>query len=184
MGGAGAWLALFVFGVLHEIGAHYTYSEVPYERWLQALTGTSPEAWLGTGRNQYDRAIHFCYGLLVAPAAMQLLEARATPRGWWRWLLPVAFITSHSVLYEFIEWAAAIVFGGDLRMAYLGTQGDPWDAQQDMLHALAGAAITVTLVLAWRRRRSSRPPAKSSGRRSRTAADRGSRRARRSRTPR
>lgn len=178
----GAWLALFVFGMLHEIGAHYTYSEVPYRQWLQVLTGTSPEAWLGAGRNHYDRAIHFGYGLLVAPTALQLIEARAAPRGWWRWLLPVAFIASHSVLYELLEWAAAVVFGGDLGVAYLGTQGDPWDAQQDMLHALAGAAISVTLVLAWRRRRSSRRRARSSGRRSPTGAGRASPPGPRSRT--
>jgi putative membrane protein len=147
----GAYLALFAFGVLHEIGAHYTYSEVPYARWLQVLAGD---------RNQYDRVLHFCYGLLVTPAAMQLIEARAAPKGWWRWVLPVAFVASHSVLYELLEWAAALVFGGNLRMAYLGTQGDPWDAQQDMAQALAGSAIAATLVL-WRLR--AKAPASAAG---------------------
>jgi hypothetical protein len=57
------------------------------------------------------------------------LQARAAPRGIWRYLLPVLFLVSHSVIYELIEWGAAIVFGGDLGAAYLGTQGDEWDAQ-------------------------------------------------------
>jgi putative membrane protein len=151
--GNGNYLALFVFGLLHEIGAHHTYSEVPYDRWLQALLGSSPQTWFDLERNHYDRAIHFFYGLLVTPSAMRLIEARAAPQGAWRWLLPVAFITSHSALYELIEGAAALVFGGELGMAYLGTQGDAWDSHHDMALALAGSAIAATWVLGWRRSR-------------------------------
>ena len=140
-----AYACLFVFFVLHEIGAHYTYSEVPYDRAFEALTGTTLNALLGWERNHYDRVIHFLYGLLVTPAAIEILQARATPRGLWRWLLPVCFIMSHSVLYELIEWLAAVVFGGDLGQAYLGTQGDVWDAQKDSLLATAGSVVAVVL---------------------------------------
>jgi putative membrane protein len=52
-------------------------------------------------------------------------------------------MASHSVIYELIEFAAALLFGGDLGQAYLGTQGDVWDGQKDMALALAGSAITV-----------------------------------------
>ena len=83
---------LFVFLVLHEIGAHYTYSEVPYDDWFRAVFGTSPNDLFGLERNHYDRLVHFAYGLLVA---------------------------------------------------YLGTQGDPWDAHKDMLLATCGAALTM-----------------------------------------
>ena len=149
--GNGLCLGLFVFGVLHEIGAHYTYSEVPYDAWLQSALGVSPRAALGLERNHYDRLIHFAYGLLVTPVAMHLIEARARPEGVWRWLLPVAFISSHSVLYELIEGAAAAVFGGELGMAYLGTQGDAWDAHHDMALAMAGSALSASWRL-WRGR--------------------------------
>jgi putative membrane protein len=58
----------------------------------------------------------------------------------------VFFVMSHSVIYEMIEWIAAVVFGGDLGVAYLGTQGDEWDAQKDMALATAGAALGTVLV--------------------------------------
>jgi len=141
----GTYACLFVFLVLHAIGAHYTYAEVPYDRAFEAVTGTKLNALLGLERNHYDRLVHFLYGLLVTPAAIEILQARATPRGLWRWLLPVCFMMSHSVVYESIEWLAAEVFGGDLGQAYLGTQGDVWDAQKDSLLAAAGSVLAVIL---------------------------------------
>jgi putative membrane protein len=140
-----AYTCLFVFLVLHEIGAHYTYSEVPWRSWLASAgigDGTA------TGRNHYDRFVHFCYGLLMLPAARDLFAARASPRGIWRWLMPLLFVMSHSVIYELVEWLAAEVFGGGLGMAYLGTQGDVWDAQKDMALAALGAVVATVLMAA------------------------------------
>ena len=141
-----AYTLMFVFFVLHEIGAHYTYSEVPYDRWFASLTGQTLNGLLGFERNHYDRLVHFLYGLLLTPAAVELLQAKAPPRGVWRWLLPVFFIMSHSVIYELIEWLAAEVFGGELGQAYLGTQGDVWDAQKDSALATLGAIVAVVLL--------------------------------------
>ncbi|GAP65806.1 hypothetical protein MBSD_n1097 [Mizugakiibacter sediminis] len=148
----GAYTTLFVFFVLHEIGAHYTYSLVPYDRWFEALTRHALNPLLGFARNHYDRLIHFGYGLLVLPAAVELLDAVAPPRGVWRWLLPVLFVMSHSTIYELVEWGAAEAFGGELGQAYLGTQGDVWDAQKDMALATLGAVIA-QIAVQWRRRR-------------------------------
>jgi putative membrane protein len=61
--------------------------------------------------------------------------------------MPVLFIMSHSVIYEMIEWIAALVFGGDLGVAYLGTQGDEWDAQKDMALAASGAVTGLLIVV-------------------------------------
>jgi putative membrane protein len=138
-----AYTCLFVFFVLHEIGAHYTYSEVPWREWLAAITGTEAAT---AGRNHYDRFVHFTYGLLLMPSAVELVEARMSPRGMWRWLTPLLIIMSHSVIYEMVEWAAAAMFGGDLGAAYLGTQGDEWDAQKDMALATAGAVTGLVLL--------------------------------------
>ena len=138
-----AYTCLFVFFVLHEIGAHYTYSEVPWREWLAAVTGTVAAA---AGRNHYDRFVHFAYGLLLMPAVRELVEARMSPRGLWRWFMPLFFVMSHSVIYEMIEWIAAVLFGGDLGVAYLGTQGDEWDAQKDMALATAGAVTGLVLL--------------------------------------
>lgn len=145
-----AYTCLFVFLSLHAVGAHYTYAEVPYDRWAQALAGYTVSEALGLQRNHFDRLVHFLYGLLVTPAAVELLDARAPQRGLWRWLVPLLFMVSHSTLYELLEWGAAAVFGGDLGQAYLGTQGDVWDAQKDSALAAAGAAIAVA-ACRWRR---------------------------------
>lgn len=139
-----SYVALFVFFVFHAIGSHYTYSEVPIDAWCEAWFGFSPGAAFGAERNHYDRLVHFLYGLLAIPAALDIVDARAPTTRLWRWLLAVGFVTSHSLLYELIEWGAAIVFGGDLRMAFLGTQGDVWDAQKDMALALLGSVIAAT----------------------------------------
>lgn len=146
-----SYVALFVFLVLHEIGAHYTYAEVPVDAWSERVLGVPLKELLGFERNHYDRAIHFAYGLLVTPACLELIDARAAPRGFWRPLLTLCFVSSHSLFFELVEWAAAIVFGGELGVAYLGTQGDVWDAQKDMLMALLGSALSLALV--GRRRR-------------------------------
>jgi putative membrane protein len=151
-----AYTCLFVFFVLHEVGAHYTYSEVPWRDWLAAVTGTEAAA---AGRNHYDRFVHFAYGLLLMPAAVELIEARMSPRGLWRWLMPLFFVMSHSVIYEMIEWLAAGAFGGDLGVAYLGTQGDEWDAQKDMALATAGAVTALVLLEVLERLRRARPAA-------------------------
>lgn len=141
-----SYLALFAFFLLHEIGAHYTYSEVPYDAWLAAHVGFSPNHYFGWTRNEYDRFVHAMYGLLLTPVADELFAARAPPRGIWRWILPVSFIMSHSLIYELVEWFAAVRFGGNLGMAYLGSQGDPWDAQRDMLMASLGSVLAMAII--------------------------------------
>jgi putative membrane protein len=73
----------------------------------------------------------------------------------WRWLMPLLFLMGHSVIYELIEWLAALRFGGELGVAYLGTQGDEWDAQKDMALAAFGGVLGLTVVAV---RGISRPP--------------------------
>jgi putative membrane protein len=150
-----AYACLAVFFALHAIGAHYTYSIVPYDAWFEQLTGRGLNAMFGWSRNHYDRFVHFAYGALLLLPAAQLLDRIAPPRGAWRFFLPVLFIASHSVVYELIEFVAALVFGGDLGQAYLGTQGDEWDSQKDSLLATSGAVVSA-LALCVRRARASR----------------------------
>ena len=136
------YTCLFVFLALHEIGAHYTYSQVPYEQWIARVQGFTLGQLLGWQRNAYDRMIHFAYGLLILPPTIELMRSVAPARGWWRLVQAPALILAGSALYELIEWAAALVFGGDLGEAYLGTQGDTWDAQKDMACALLSLLVT------------------------------------------
>jgi len=149
----GVYLGLFVLFCLHEIGAHYTYSLVPYDAWLRDAFGFELTSLFGWKRNHYDRLVHFLYGLLVTPALWQVLEHFASPRGAWRWLLPATAMFGHSTLYELMEFAAAVVFGGALGTAYLGTQGDVWDAQKDMTLACLGTVLALVGIAVRERRR-------------------------------
>jgi putative membrane protein len=144
-----SYTLIFVFLAMHEIGAHYTYSLVPYDAWSQRLLGFSIDRALGFQRNQYDRLLHFSYGLLLAYPIREMFLRIAAVRGFWGYFLPLDLTMSTSMIYELIEWGAAVLFGGDLGQAYLGTQGDPWDSHKDMALASVGAlcAMAVTLVV-------------------------------------
>jgi putative membrane protein len=146
-------ILVVIFLSLHAIGAHYTYSLVPYDAAFRNLTGDSLNGVLGLSRNHYDRLVHFCYGLLLALPVRELLMRLAGIRGFWSYFLPLDLIMSSSLFYELLEWAAAVVFGGGLGAAFLGTQGDEWDAHRDMALAGIGGLITVLIVYARNRGR-------------------------------
>ncbi|HSX71123.1 MAG TPA: DUF2238 domain-containing protein [Pseudomonas sp.] len=133
---------LLLFGV-HELGAHFTYAEVPYDEWARQLSGQSLDQAMEWRRNQYDRLVHFSYGLLFVLPIREVL-ARLTPlRG--AWLLFVAWhlVLSTSAIYELIEWVGGAYLGDDQAEAFLATQEDPWDAQKDMALAALGAGISL-----------------------------------------
>ena len=131
-----SYILITVFLTLHSIGSHYTYAEVPIGYWLQDTFGLS--------RNHYDRIVHFSFGLLLAYPIREVFLRVAHARGFWAFYLPLDVTLAFSAIYEIIEWGAARIFAGDLGVAYLGTQGDIWDAQKDMLFATLGAIICMS----------------------------------------
>ncbi|MEK6818354.1 MAG: DUF2238 domain-containing protein [Nanoarchaeota archaeon] len=128
---------MFVFMVLNIIGSHYTYAEVPFGYWLKDF--------LALGRNHYDRVVHFCFGFLMVYAIRETFIRISRVKGFWSLYLPIEFVLALSAIYEIIEWLTAVIFGGDLGIAYLGTQGDEFDAVKDMALAGLGALITMTI---------------------------------------
>jgi putative membrane protein len=146
-----SYTLIFLFLSLHQIGAHHTYSQVPYDEWMQNAFGFSPNAALGLERNHYDRAVHFAYGLLVAYPIREVFLRVVDVRGFWGYFLPLDLTMSSSMVFELIEWAVADLFGGDLGHEYLGSQGDIWDAHKDMALATLGALIAMTTTLAFNR---------------------------------
>jgi putative membrane protein len=144
---------IFIFLVVHEIGAHYTYSKVPYDQWSEALIGVNITELFGFSRNHFDRLEHFFYGLLLsypmreAYIRAQMLKGRLT------YTIPITITLAFSAVYEIIEWAAAEMVGGELGTAYLGTQGDVWDAQKDMALAGFGAILAMAAAFIAHRRR-------------------------------
>lgn len=143
-----SYTLIFLYLCLHEVGSHYTYSRVPYEAWMQDLFGGSINEAMGWERNHFDRLVHFSYGLLLAYPIRELFLRVANVRGFWGYFLPLDLTMSTSMIYELIEWGAVSLFGGDLGSAYLGMQGDVWDAQRDMALASLGALIAMGIVVA------------------------------------
>lgn len=143
-----SYTLIFLFLCLHEVGSHYTYSRVPYNEWTQALFGMSLNDAMGWERNHFDRLVHFSYGLLLAYPIREIFLRVANVRGFWGYFLPLDVAMSTSMIFELFEWGAAELFAGDLGMAYLGTQGDIWDAHKDMALASLGALIAMGIVVA------------------------------------
>jgi putative membrane protein len=121
------------FLALHTIGAHYTYSEVPFGFWLKEAFTLS--------RNPFDRIVHFCFGALLVYPVREILVRLAGVKGWWSYYLPVSAVLAQSGLFELIEAAVAMIVSPELGDMYLGTQGDQWDAQKDMMAAVTGALL-------------------------------------------
>ena len=142
-----SYTMIFAFLAVHEIGAHYTYSLVPYDAAAQRWLGFSIDETFGFERNHFDRLIHFAYGLLLAYPIREIFLRIVDVRGFWGYALPLDVTMSTSMIYELIEWGAAVSFGGDLGQAYLGTQGDVWDAHYDMALASLGACLAMGTTL-------------------------------------
>ncbi len=147
-----SYTLIFLYLCLHAVGAHYTYSLVPYDDWWRALTGHGFNSMVGWERNNFDRVVHFSYGLLLAYPIREIFLRVVEVRGFWAYFLPMDVTLSTSALYELLEWGAAATVGSELGAAYLGTQGDIWDAQKDMALAAAGAVIAMAITALVNRR--------------------------------
>ena len=142
-----SYTLIFVFMSLHEVGAHYTYAKVPYDSFLISQFNFSLNEYMGWDRNHFDRLVHFSYGLLLAYPIRELYRRVANAFGFWGYFFPLELTMATSMMFELFEWGAAELFGGELGMAYLGTQGDIWDAHKDMSLASFGALIAMCITL-------------------------------------
>ena len=133
-----SYLLICIYLCLHVYGSKYTYADNPFGYWLKDT--------LHLSRNHYDRIVHFCFGFLLAyPMREMFLKWLKYPR-WVAWLLPIEITLSISAFYELVEWAVADLFFTEHGDAYLGTQGDIWDAQKVIFLAFCGAIIATTIV--------------------------------------
>ena len=138
------WYALMIiFLALHAVGAHYTYAKVPAGFWLADV--------LHLKRNHYDRIIHFGFGFLLLYPMSELLRRAAGAHEKWAPILALIALAALSSFFEIVEAIIAQIVRPDLGAAYLGTQGDIWDAQKDMAAAFVGALLT-SLWLAFRKK--------------------------------
>jgi putative membrane protein len=120
------------------LGGHYTYAQVPLGFWM--------ERWFGFTRNHYDRIGHLAQGFIPAMLAREIF-IRRSPLAGSRWLpfMVICFCLAFSAFYELIEFWTALAEGG-AATDFLGTQGDPWDTQWDMMLALIGAIVSLLLL--------------------------------------
>jgi putative membrane protein len=134
-----AYTLIALHACILMVGGKYTYAEVPLGNWIRDA--------FHLARNHYDRLGHLAQGFIPAIIAREVL-IRKTPlrRGGWLFFLVTCVCLAISAVYELIEWSAAAA-EGSAADAFLGTQGDPWDTQKDMLFAGIGA-ITAQLTLA------------------------------------
>lgn len=132
-----SYLLLFFFLVLHQLGAHYQYSNVPLGFWLQDLFGFT--------RNHFDRIVHFCFGFLLFYPMREVIIRHVTPSSFHAGLYALSLNTAGSAIFEIIEMIVALLVNPEAGAAYLGTQGDEWDAQKDMAQALAGSIVAFGL---------------------------------------
>ena len=134
-----AYGCFFVWMMLQTVGAHYTFELVPMD-WLKEP--------LGLVRNPYDRIAHFTVGWFAFPFAELFLR-----KGWVKSAAFAAFFAVMTVvamagLWELVEWQYAVIDGGDAGAAFLGSQGDIWDAQKDILCDTLGAVCAVAIFVA------------------------------------
>ncbi len=139
-----------LFLTLHMTGAHYTYAETPIGFWIQD--------WLELERNHYDRIVHFSYGLLCAYPFYEVLRRCAGTSPGWSAFITVNMVLAFSAFFEIAEAMTAEIVSPELGDAYLGLQGDIWDAQKDMGLAMLGAIIAMLTTLARHRRDSAKSP--------------------------
>lgn len=137
-----SYVLMSVLLYMHTIGGHYTFERVPFG----FVTGL-----FNFERNHYDRIAHFSVGFYAYPIAEMLVRTKAVRSRLVLFLFPVFTIAFVAMSYELIEWWYAAVEGGESGAAFLGSQGDIWDAQQDMLADTLGALAATGLFFARKR---------------------------------
>lgn len=131
-----SYMLMLVFIILHTIGGHYTFERVPFD-WVSELFGFE--------RNHYDRLAHFSVGFYAYPIAEVLMRKRLVRTRWIVSLFPVFAIAAVAGLYEIFEWQYALAANPNAGVAVLGSQGDIWDAQKDILADTLGAILVMSL---------------------------------------
>ncbi|HCJ45328.1 MAG: DUF2238 domain-containing protein [Candidatus Moranbacteria bacterium] len=131
-----AYALMFVLIYLHTIGGHYTFALVPFD-WFSDFFGFS--------RNHFDRIAHFSVGFYAFAIAEWLWSKKLVANKFLLFTYPVFVIATIAMSYELVEWIYAAKSNAEDAMAYLGSQGDIWDAQKDMLADTLGA-ISATIL--------------------------------------
>ncbi|HHH37789.1 MAG TPA: DUF2238 domain-containing protein [Epsilonproteobacteria bacterium] len=129
-------ILLLIFASLHSLGSHFTYAKMEF---FDPIT-----QFFGFERNNFDRVVHFLFGLLAFRALFEIVTPGITHIEKALFFTFTVIVTI-STFYEILEWLAAIILHPELGIAFLGTQGDVWDSQKDIIAAILGALINLAL---------------------------------------
>ena len=127
-------MSMLIF--LHTLGGHYTFERVPFG-WVTDFFGFE--------RNHFDRVAHFSVGFYAFAIVEFLCRQALVTRRWIAYLFGLFAILSVAALYEIVEWWFAVMADNEAGIAFLGSQGDIWDAQKDMLSDGLGAITAIVL---------------------------------------
>ncbi len=139
-----AYAMIFGFLLVHEWGAHHKYADVPLGEWMKA--------WLHTTRNHYDRVSHFAFGFFLSVPLREAFVATAGTKGFWSYFIPVEFALAAGAVYEIIESIVAEIVTPEQGEAFVGMQGDMWDAQKDIALGGVGAFLMMAALRGCRQR--------------------------------
>src|SRR5947208_5904545 len=135
------YFAVLIHACILFVGGHYTYAEVPLFNWIRDH--------FHLARNHYDRVGHFAQGFVPALVAREvLLRRKIVLRRGWLFFIVLSICLAVSAAYELLEWRVAVA-SGSAADAFLGTQGDPWDTQEDMATAIIGALTALLFFSRW-----------------------------------
>ncbi len=137
-----SYILMSVLIFLHTIGGHYTFALVPFD-WVTNFFDFS--------RNHFDRIAHFSVGFYAFPIAEWLYQKKLVANKFLLFTYPVFVIATIAMSYELVEWIYASLANPEAGIAYLGSQGDVWDAQKDMLADTLGAIAAVVFYCLLRR---------------------------------
>ncbi len=131
-----AYALMSVLIFMHTIGGHYTFERVPFD-WFSGLFGFE--------RNMYDRVAHATVGFYAYPIIEALIAYKVVNKKWFAYFSAFMIIPAVAAFYELFEWRYAIDGDPEAGLAVLGSQGDIWDAQKDMLMDTLGGAFATAL---------------------------------------
>ena len=132
-----SYTLILIFSILQVTGSHYTYAETPIGFWLKDLFDFS--------RNHYDRIVHFAWGLLLYLPTLELYQKLSNNKmkTLFNYSMPLFILVALGGIFEAIESLVALVVAPNLGNAYLGAQGDIWDAQKDITLKIVGSLLAM-----------------------------------------
>ena len=133
-----SYALIFILAVFHIFGAYNTYAASPWGDWLKYA--------LDLERNQYDRVVHFLYGLIMAPVAFEIFSKYGQKKKLILFITVFSVVVSVGALYEIGEYVVAQIVNPQAGLNFLGFQGDIWDTQKDMALQSVGALVGLVLM--------------------------------------